>query len=166
MERGWMVELIAHDPGSRHILRGPAGGTMLDGVMLPAQPCRAAEHGPRAALWLGPDEWLLLGFGAPETEFALIDITHRQLGFRLDGDEAATLLAAGVPLDLAETAFPVGMCTRTLFEKAEITLWRRGAQAWQIEIARSFAPYLREMAAAIVAAGVLVDFVIDNGGLR
>jgi heterotetrameric sarcosine oxidase gamma subunit len=58
------------------------------------------------------------------------------------------------------------MCTRTLFEKAEITLWRRGAQAWQIEIARSFAPYLREMAAAIVAAGVLLDFVIDDGGLR
>jgi sarcosine oxidase subunit gamma len=147
-----MVELIAHDPGSRHILRGPAGGTLLDGVTLPTQPCRAADHGARAALWLGPDEWLLLGFGAPETGFALVDVSHRQLGFRLDGDGAATLLAAGVPLDLAEPAFPVGMCTRTLFDKAEITLWRRGVAAWQIEIARSFASYLRKMAAAIVAA--------------
>lgn len=147
-----MVELIAHDPGNRHILRGPAGGTLLDGVTLPAQPCRAAEHGSRAALWLGPDEWLLLGFDALETELILVDVTHRQLGFRLHGQQAATLLSAGVPLDLAEPAFPVGMCTRTLFEKAEITLWRRGAQIWQIEIARSLAPYLQDMIAAIIAA--------------
>jgi sarcosine oxidase subunit gamma len=151
-----MVELVAHDPGSRHILRGPAGFTLLDGVTLPGEPCRAAEHGARAALWLGPDEWLLLGFGAPETDFALVDVSDRQLGFRLHGEQAGPLLAAGVPLDLAEPAFPVGMCARTLFEKAEIMLWRRGAEDWQIEIARSFAPYLREMMAAIIEADGLL----------
>lgn len=147
-----MVELVACDPGSRHILRGEAGGTTIDGVTLPRQPCRATACQGRAALWLGPDEFLLLGFGEPQTAFALVDVTHRQLGFRLAGEEAATLLAAGVPLDLAEIAFPVGMCARTLFDKAEITLWRRGADEWRIEIARSFAPYLCEMMAAVVAA--------------
>jgi sarcosine oxidase subunit gamma len=152
-----MVKLLAHDPGSRHILRGPAGGATVDGVTLPAQPCRAAEQGARAALWLGPDEWLLLGFGEPRTEHALVDVTHRQLGFRLAGERAATLLAAGVPLDLAMPAFPVGMCTRTLFDKAGIVLWRRGVADWRIEVARSFAPYLRDMMAAVVAAEGLRD---------
>ena len=147
-----MVELIPHDPGPRHILRGPAGGTRLDGVTLPTHPCRAAEHDTRAALWLGPDEWLLLGFDAPNTAFALVDITHRHLGFHLQGPQAIPLLAAGVPLDLVEPAFPVGMCTRTLFEKTEIILWRRATQQWHIEIARSFAPYLQDMMAAIAAA--------------
>lgn len=147
-----MVELLAHDPGSRHILRGPAAGMAVDGVTLPSQPCRAAEHGIRAALWLGPDEWLLLGFGEPRTEYALVDVTHRQLGFRLAGHHADTLLAAGVPLDLAASAFPVGMCTRTLFDKVEIMLWRRGATEWRIEVARSFASYLCDMMAAVIAA--------------
>jgi sarcosine oxidase subunit gamma len=124
----------------------------VDGVTLPAQPCRATEQGNRAALWLGPDEWLLLGFGEPHTGFALVDVTHRQLGFRLAGEQAATLLTAGVPLDLAAPAFPVGMCTRTLFDKAEILLWRRGASEWRIEVARSFAPYLCDMMAAVIAA--------------
>ena len=148
-----MVEcLTPHDPGPRYILRGPAGGTALGGLVLPDSPCRAAAEGTRAALWLGPDEWLLLGFDAPTTDFALVDVGHRQLGFRLCGGTAEILLSAGVPLDLAEAAFPVGMCTRTLFEKAEIVLWRRGPQEWQIEIARSFAPYLCELLSVIATA--------------
>ena len=40
------------------------------------------------------------------------------------------------------TPFPVGMCTRTLFGKAEIVLWRMRADAWRIEVWRSFAPYV------------------------
>ena len=38
--------------------------------------------------------------------------------------------------------FPVGMCTRTLFAKAEIVLWRTGENVFQIEVWRSFADYL------------------------
>ena len=34
-------------------------------LQLPLKACRAAEGDARAALWLGPDEWLLL---APEHE--------------------------------------------------------------------------------------------------
>lgn len=147
-----MAELVAHDPGSRHILRGPAAGVVLAGLTVPVQPCRAAEQNGRAVLWLGPDEWLLLGIDAPNADFPVIDISHRQLGYRLSGTDAATLLAGGVPLDLSESAFPVGMCARTLFDKAEIVLWRRGATEWRIEVARSFAPYFRDLLRAIAAA--------------
>jgi sarcosine oxidase subunit gamma len=34
------------------------------------------------------------------------------------------------------------MCTRTIFGKAEIVLWRRGPRSFHIEVWRSFAPYL------------------------
>jgi heterotetrameric sarcosine oxidase gamma subunit len=43
------------------------------------------------------------------------------------------LLAAGVPLDLDLSAFPVGMVPRTLLLKAEIPLWRREAERFRLE---------------------------------
>ncbi|MFM7484767.1 MAG: hypothetical protein ACKO2S_11015, partial [Burkholderiaceae bacterium] len=43
---------------------------------------------------------------------------------------------------LSLTAFPIDMCSRTLFNKTEIVLWRRGINEFQIEVWRSFAPYL------------------------
>jgi sarcosine oxidase subunit gamma len=39
-------------------------------------------------------------------------------------------------------AFPIGMCTRTLFGKAEIVLWRTGEAQFHIEVWRSFAGYV------------------------
>ncbi len=34
------------------------------------------------------------------------------------------------------------MCTRTIFAKAEIVLWRTAPDAFRIEVWRSFAPYV------------------------
>ncbi len=34
------------------------------------------------------------------------------------------------------------MATRTLFDKAEIVLWRLGATEFRVEVARSFSPWL------------------------
>ncbi len=116
------------------------------GVALPQEPCRAIEAGARAALWLGPDEWLLLAADgeAPargDTPHSLVDISHRQIGLNLSGPRAVDLLAAGCPLDLDLATFPVGMCTRTLLAKAELTLWRRGPELFRLELRRSFAAY-------------------------
>ncbi len=130
------------------------------GATPPLEPLRAAAQGPRSALWLGPDEWLLIAEDeAPELggalaaalaglPHALVDVSHRQCAIELSGPGAARLLNAGVPLDLDSDAFPVGMATRTLLLKAEITLWRREAERFRLEVARSFAPYV----AAILTA--------------
>jgi len=144
-------------PTARHVLRGrqaalaAAAGAL--GFDLPQTPCRSASLGDRHALWLGPDEWLILS--SPEDGLAatleaamgshphsLVEVTHRQVGLILEGPHVEAILASGCPLDVALRAFPVGMCTRTLFEKAEIVLWRTGAQQFHIEVWRSFAPYL------------------------
>jgi len=124
------------------------------GVAPPLEPLRAAVEEPRAALWLGPDEWLLIAevqsarlgdeIEAALVGFAhaLIDVSHRQCAIELVGLGAARLLNAGVPLDLDLAAFPVGMASRTVLLKAEITLWRREAERFRIEVARSYAPYV------------------------
>ena len=137
---------------ARLALRGDASALgAAFGLALPTQPCRAAEADGRSALWLGPDEWLLLAPpGTLDADAAVpgasaVDIGHRQVGLVLEGPGAMDALAAGCPLDLHSTAFPVGMCTRTVFGKAEIVLWRQGAERFHVEVWRSFAAYVHEL---------------------
>ena len=132
----------------------PAAGAALGiGLTMPIN--RAGAEGERSALRLGPDEWLIL---APEAGadsvplalndaisdgvFSLVDIGHRQTGILLEGLDAAAIINALCPLDLDAGAFPIGMATRTVFGKAEIVLWRTGAERFHIEVWRSFAPYV------------------------
>lgn len=148
-------------PATRFILRGAdavVAASAAFGVALPTTPLRTATNGTRTAFWLGPDEWLLI---APEAEtaalqqtletalaavpHAVVDVSNRQTALLIDGPDAATALNAGTPLDLALSAFPVGMVARTIFEKAEIVLWRSGEQSFRVEVWRSFAPYVRAL---------------------
>ncbi len=105
----------------------------------------------RTALCLGPDEWFLM---APVTEgeeiaarfahlsdtHSLVDVGHRSLGINVSGPAAALALAAGCPLDLG--ALPIGGCTRTILDKAEIVLMKLESEHYRLEIARSFAEFV------------------------
>jgi len=147
---------------SRLIFRGDAparaAAAQAFGVELPSTACHAATAGRRAALWLGPDEHLLLApdgaTSSLQTAIAsalgsqahsLVDVSHRQLGLRVHGAHAAWLLEAQCPLPLNLRDFPVGMCTRTVFGKAEIVLWRPAAEEFRLEIWRSFSLYVVQM---------------------
>jgi sarcosine oxidase, subunit gamma len=151
-------------PAARHILRGGAEVRVAAegalGLAVPASPCRASTDGERSALWLGPDEWLLiapeaqgsaiaaaLGRALSDLPHSLVDVSHRQTAFTVSGPDAEALLAAGCPLDLDASAFPVGMCTRTVLAKAEIVLWRTSPEAFRIEVWRSFAAYASQLLA-------------------
>jgi len=134
---------------ARLSLRGDAAALgVVFGIALSVQPCRAASAGDRTALWLGPDEWLLLAPpgtldpAVPIEGAAVVDIGHRQVGLVLDGPGTMDALAAGCPLDLHPSVFPPGMCTRTVFGKAEIVLWRQGEARFHVEVWRSFAGYV------------------------
>lgn len=152
------VKAVALPSATRFNLRGGpdifAPLAEAFGVAPPMAPMSSAEVGARTALWLGPDEWLLIAeegagalFGTIESALVgvfhtLVDISHRQVGIEVSGPGAVHLLNAGCPLDLDLSAFPVGMATRTLLIKAEIGLWRRAPDRFQLEIGRSFAPYV------------------------
>ena len=132
------------------------------GVPVSRSACRAVEGELCAALWLGPDEQLLLTpernaaalsqalqAGLASIPHSLVDVSHRQTAFELNRPAARTLLNAGCPLDLSHEAFPIGMCTRTLFEKSEIVLWRPAADRFHVEVWRSFAPYVTALLAEV-----------------
>lgn len=139
---------------TRFILRGAPAQVTAFGSAEP-EPLSASVSGSRAALWLGPDEFLLIAPGEeaaliasamqpklPAEASSLVDVSHRQIGLVAEGRHAALCLAAGCPLDLRLSAFPVGMVARTVFLKAEIVLWRQAEQRFHLEVRRSFAPYL------------------------
>lgn len=148
------ISITEAAPAARFILRGQAAHVEAFGVSPPSR-LRASNTAGRAALWLGPDEFLLIANGEEARAVeqtvsgrlsgiphSLVDVSHRQIGLVLDGKNAALCLAAGCPLDLRLSAFPVGMVARTIFLKTEIILWRTAETRFHVEVWRSFAPYL------------------------
>ncbi|MCZ8374373.1 MAG: sarcosine oxidase subunit gamma [Beijerinckiaceae bacterium] len=156
--------LIDAPPLARFVLRAPEAARKAAGkaygLALPEMLNRGAsigergKPGARVALHLGPDEWWLIVpeaegpevFGALEKALAahphsLVEISHRQVGYVLEGEGAASLLNAGCPLDLSETAFPPGMATRSLFHRVGLMIWRMAPATFRLEIDRSLAPY-------------------------
>jgi sarcosine oxidase, subunit gamma len=125
------------------------------GVTLPRQACSTANTGVRAALWMGPDEWLLIG---PRSEkvlierqltevlagaaHSLVDVSHGEAALIMSGTKTAVALAAGCPLDLHSSVFAIGMCTRTVLAKAQIVLWRTGPLLFYVQTSRSLADYV------------------------
>ncbi|MGN6818058.1 MAG: sarcosine oxidase subunit gamma [Sphingomonas sp.] len=127
------------------------------GIALPREACRSSTGGGLIALWLGPDEWLILksspsddwfgelGYSLEGVTCSLVDVSHRQVAFSIHGAAAERILASGCALDLAPAAFPVGTCTRTMFAKAEIVLWRTAPDNFHLEVWRSFATYVEAL---------------------
>jgi sarcosine oxidase, subunit gamma len=128
------------------------------GVDLPRRAFCTAATDARAALWMGPDEWLLIGPQSDKvlieeqltralagTAYSLVDVSHRDVAVELSGDRAAAVLNSGCPLDLHPSVFAVGMCTRTLMAKAQIVLWRTEPLLFHVQTLRSFADYIWQL---------------------
>jgi len=120
------------------------------GLALPKKPGTSASNGGRHALWLGPDEWLVIDedegdlVGACANAPALhsaVDVSHRNTAILLSGSNVEDVLAAGCPRDLSLGVFPVGTATRTIFGKVEIVLFRTAPDAFRVEVWRSFSDY-------------------------
>jgi sarcosine oxidase subunit gamma len=111
---------------TRFIVRGDPAAFSGYGVSLPRVACWAESNGSVSALWLGPDEWLLLlpyGQSLPLGAMAsVVEVSDRQVAIGVSGPRAVDVINAFNPLDLHIETFPAGMCTRTLFGKAEIVL--------------------------------------------
>lgn len=152
-----VVSLEAAPPASRTSLRATTAGLKAFekhlGFALPQQPGKSTSKAGRYALWLGPDEWLLIDTKnadatmVPKTanrNFSAVDISHRNTAFLISGPGAINTLNGGCPRDLSLPAFPVGACSRTIFGKAEVVLYRTGKDVFRLECWRSFASYVRD----------------------
>ena len=119
-------------------------------MTLPQKPKTSAAKGNRVALWLGPDEWLVLDAEGTDLLAACarakqlhsaVGISHRNVAIAVTGPAAAACVNAGCPQDLSLAAFPVGACSRTVLGKAEIVLYRTAQDAFRVECWRSFSDY-------------------------
>jgi sarcosine oxidase subunit gamma len=131
---------------------------------LPLAPNTAWEDGPRAALWLGPDEWLILGRPgdapaiASDLETALagtyhsvVDVSANRVALEISGPRAIEVLSKGCSLDLEpQGGWTVGRCAQTLLARVPLILQER-AETTGVLVRPSFADYL-------------VDWLIDASG--
>jgi sarcosine oxidase subunit gamma len=149
------VKLAVLPPAHRISLRAPAASvdalSKALGLTLPQKPKTSASKGTRTALWLGPDEWLVIDEGAKDPLDACADIevlhsavgiSHRNIAISVIGPGAANTVNAGCPQDLSLIAFPVGACSRTVLGKVEIVLLRTGEDVFRVECWRSFSDYV------------------------
>ena len=108
-----------------------------------------------SAFCLGPDEWQLqtdigkaratrkkLEKLAKTFTYSYADISQRNVTFKLTGPMSAALINIGCPLDLLLGTFPINKCTRTVFEDAEIMVYRGADDGFSVQTWRSFGPYL------------------------
>ncbi|CDX11029.1 conserved hypothetical protein [Mesorhizobium sp. ORS 3324] len=150
---GVKVEILP--PAERISLRAPeaslAALSKALGVTLPTKPKASAAKDGRTALWLGPDEWLIIDEAGKDpladcakvtALHSAVGISHRNVAISVAGPAAAVTVNSGCPQDLSLEAFPVGAASRTILGKAEIVLLRTAADAFQVECWRSFSDYV------------------------
>lgn len=157
------VDVRPAPPATRISLRAPeASRAPLSkslGLTLPDRPKSSTSIGARHALWLGPDEWLVIdekqgdlvgACGRVSALHAAVDISHRNTAILVSEEGAEDVLSAGCPQDLSLAAFPIGACSRTVLGKAEVVFYRTAVDVFRVEVWRSFSDYaftlLREAA--------------------
>ncbi|HEY4871368.1 MAG TPA: sarcosine oxidase subunit gamma family protein [Candidatus Dormibacteraeota bacterium] len=127
------------------------------GFPLPVVPNDVASREERRALWLGPDEWLVVGpDGQQETlEQALrtgldgafgsiVDVSANRTVLEISGVWAREFLARGVPIDLDARSFGPNRCAQTLLGKAQAIIERRVESAFHLYPRTSFAGYVAD----------------------
>ncbi|MFF5979607.1 sarcosine oxidase subunit gamma [Streptomyces olindensis] len=135
-----------------------AVGLALD-LQLPLQPNTVVRAGELTALWLGPDEWLLVGPPGSERDLegrireaagdefvSVIDVSAQRTTLLVTGPRARDLLAHGCPLDLHPRAFGPGRCAQTTLGRAQVVLVARDdprAGFWVL-VRSTFAGYLAD----------------------
>lgn len=149
------VKVSPLPPAERVSLRAPAESvaslSRALGVTLPQTPKTSASKGGRTALWLGPDERLVIDETGKDVLadcakakqlHSAVGISHRNVAIAVVGPAAEACINAGCPQDLSLDAFPVGACSRTVLGKSEIVLLRTAEDAFRVECWRSFSDYV------------------------
>jgi sarcosine oxidase subunit gamma len=129
------------------------------GLPLPLEPNTVVRAGELTALWLGPDEWLVVGTPGTQQDLenriraatgdepvSVTDVSAQRTTLLVAGPRARDLLAHGCPLDLHPRAFGAGRCAQTTLARAQIVLVARDesrAGFWVL-VRSSFAGYLTD----------------------
>lgn len=117
---------------------------------LPLEPGTIARTGDRLALWLGPDEWLLVGPRGARFDLdpvagvaSIVDVSAARTTIEISGARAPDLLAHGCALDLYLSVFPEGRCAQTMLAHAQVILVHLDG-VYRVLVRSSYARYLAE----------------------
>ncbi|MFC0865935.1 sarcosine oxidase subunit gamma [Sphaerimonospora cavernae] len=134
------------------------------GTALPVEPGSAVRSGDLTVLWLGPDEWLVLGpddgesgaggvgphdrlveaAGSADGHVSVVDVSAQRTTLVLAGARARDVLAHGCALDLHPRVFGPGRCAQTLLARAQVVLVARETDEFWVLCRSSFAGYVAE----------------------
>ncbi|MFJ5031979.1 sarcosine oxidase subunit gamma [Streptomyces sp. NPDC088560] len=141
--------------------KGPAADAvgLALGLPLPLEPNTAVRAGELTVVWLGPDEWLVVGQPGAQKELegriraaagdehvSVTDVSAQRTTLLVTGPRARDLLSHGCALDLHPSAFGPGRCAQTTLARAQVLLVVRDetrAGFWVL-VRSSFAGYLTE----------------------
>ncbi|WP_326573753.1 sarcosine oxidase subunit gamma [Streptomyces sp. NBC_00481] len=133
-------------------------GLALD-LPLPLEPNTVVRAGQLTALWLGPDEWLLVGPPGTERDLesrirtaagdepvSVTDVSAQRTALLVAGPHAHDLLSHGCALDLHPRAFEPGRCAQTTVGRTQVILVARDApgSGFWVLVRSSFAGYLTD----------------------
>jgi sarcosine oxidase, subunit gamma len=131
------------------------------GLQLPLEPDTVVHAGEVTAVWLGPDEWLVVGRPGTEQDLesrirtaagdapgavAVTDVSAQRTTLLVGGPRARDLLAHGCALDLHPRVFGPGRCAQTTLARTQVVLVAREetrAGFWVL-VRSSFAGYLAD----------------------
>lgn len=155
--------ILRGDPGDEEFTDAVRQALDID---LPLAANTSSETAPLSALWLGPDEWLLICATGSEAAViealraalsgrhaAIVDVSDARCAFRLAGVAARDILARGCALDLHPREFALGDVAQTRLAMAEVIIHRSAGDAFDIYVARSFADYLWRWLADAIEVG-------------
>ena len=126
------------------------------GVELPLQATTVSSGVNVTVYWMGPNEWLVhCGIGEVSElmeklsevmegiHHAVVDVSDYYTVLKLEGPDAAALLARGCPLDLDSTVFESGACAQTRFGHASVLLHKaEDASSFRIQVRWSYTEYV------------------------
>lgn len=129
----------------------------LGGLALPLVPNTVTSRGDGRALWLGPNEWLLVGPDGKRAAFrealearlagasgSIVDVSASRTVLEIYGSKARDLLAHGIAIDLDLRSFGPNRCSQTLLAKAQVIIERRDESGFHAYVRTSFAGYVAD----------------------
>jgi sarcosine oxidase subunit gamma len=127
------------------------------GFALPIVSNTTTSQNDRRGLWLGPDEWLVVGpdgqqealeqalrIGLDGAFGSIVDVSANRTVLEIGGPKGPELLAHGVPIDLDARSFGPDRCAQTLLAKAQVIIETRGEQAFDVYVRTTFASYVAD----------------------
>jgi sarcosine oxidase subunit gamma len=128
----------------------------------PPEPNTATDWNGWDVLWLGPDEWLVVGEAGGEatieraladalgsTHRSIVDVSANRIAFDLR--DGLDLLSTGCGLDLDPSRWLPRMCAQTLFGRAQVILHQLDERTTRVFIRPSFAGYVLDRLGAAVS---------------